>query len=538
MIPTETARANVLDEDAGEQYDEAEIVDRSERITVGEPEAIRAELSALDELQALAERVKPTADNKLQDLLRNTLRMMLARRHKAILFTRYRDTLEYLAEQIGKSPLFNRAKVITLHGGMNEVQRREAFYRFEQAVDAVMIATDAISEGVNLQHLANQLIHYELPWNPNRLEQRNGRIDRFGQPEATVVIRLMIMNDTLDAVILEHLVEKTRRIRAEYGFAPPFFGDENNIIDFIREHGRGIHLGPAQLSLFDTLAQNEAAPQDPFSPELLERIREESFYGQTDISLGVVQEQMRKVQQTVGSQEEIRRFVLSGLNRLNCLVVENTDGTLRIVIRHPDLKMPGIGDAIERATFDPQVGANYNDVDVLDLGHPLVRRLMDVLKRQAFEPDRSTPEAQARYGRTSLLLTGEVSEMTALYTLLVRYTTATNPPQILEDLLTLAAPLYSEGILDETAVGRLLEARPAPGTVTPGEAREVLSNALGRSDLEQLFATSVEARRQALEADRRRLREELQRQAGWLEGADHLSVSSWDLLSVKVLWPV
>jgi SNF2 family DNA or RNA helicase len=536
-IPSEAARANVLDEDAGEQFDEAEIVERSERVTAGSPEAIRAELRTLDELQAMAARVKPSVDNKLQDLLNNTLRSMLARRHKAIIFTRYRDTMDYLAEQIGKSPRFTHAQVVTLHGGMNEVQRQEAFGRFEQAKDAVMVATDAISEGVNLQYLASQIIHYELPWNPNRLEQRNGRVDRFGQPEGTVVIRTMVMNDTLDAVILEHLIRKTRQIRRDYGFAPPFFGDENNILDFIREHGRGIHLGPTQLSLFETLAQSQPEPQDPFSAELIERIRDESFYGQTDITLGVIEEEMRQVRSTIGSADEIRRFVLSGLNRLDCPIENNPDGTLKITVRHPDLRMPGVSEIIAHATFDPQTGLDHNDVDVLDLGHPLVRRLLDILKRRAFEADRMSVDAQTHYGRTAVMLARDVPEMTALYTLLARFTTATNPPQILEDLVSLAVPVYGDEVLDPTQEQKLVNVAPAPGTVTVDEAREALNDALNRPDLEDRIRKRIDSRLQQIVTERQHLRDELQRQAGWLQGADHLTVSSRDLLSVKILWP-
>jgi superfamily II DNA or RNA helicase len=536
-LPFEAARAHVLDEDPGEQFDEVEIGDRSEKVTPGDSNALQAELQALDHLEELAARVRPTADSKLKHLLRNTLRGMLAQRHKAIIFTHYRDTMSYVAEQIGKSDLYSHVRVVTLHGGMNDAQRQEAFIRFEQAKDAVLVATDAISEGINLQYLASQIIHYELPWNPNRLEQRNGRVDRFGQPEATVVIRTMVMDDTLDATILKLLVEKARRIRDDYGFSPPYFGDERNILDFIQEHGLGIRLGPVQLGLFDALPQDNEQPKDPFDEELLNRIREESFYGQTNITLGVVEEQMRQVRQSVGSPEEIRRFVLSGLNRLHCGVIEKDDGTLRIAIGHPDLHLPGTGSEIAKATFDPQLGLDHPDVEVLDLGHPLVRRMTDILKRQAFEPERDRAEEQAHYGRTAVLLTPDVAEMTALYTLLVRFTTETHPPQIMEDLLTVAVPLYNDQPLDENIARRLMEARPDPGTVTLGEACEVIRDALQRANLDQIFTDCIETRRKALEDDRQRLRNALQLQAGWLEGADRLQVSSWDLLAVKILWP-
>lgn len=97
--------------------------------------------------------------------------------------------------------------------------------------------------------MANQMIHYELPWNPNRLEQRNGRIDRYGQKEKVVHIKTLVMSETLDAKILKVLVIKARSIREEYGFSPPFFGDDANVIDMIRE--QGVEVTSVQKKLID-----------------------------------------------------------------------------------------------------------------------------------------------------------------------------------------------------------------------------------------------------------------------------------------------
>lgn len=534
-LPFEAARANVLDEDFGEMFDEDEIVDRSEKVLPGAPDALRADLLALSQLEELAGRITPAKDSKLSELLRNHLRPMLARDHKVIVFTRYRDTMDYVAEQIEKAPLYAEVQVVTVHGGLNEKQRQEQFSKFAAAKNAVLVATDAISEGVNLQYLASQIIHYELPWNPNRLEQRNGRVDRFGQPKEIVYIRTLVLDETLDATILKVMVEKTRRIRNDYGFSPPYFGDENNILDFIRGHGMGLRLGPQQLNLFESFSQREVNQADPFDTDTLERIKSDSFYGQGDISLAVVEEQMRQVSESVGLPNEIQQFVLSGLDRMNCTVRENPDGTFRIVIQHPDLRLPGIDTQIERATFNPELGADDNEVDVLDLGHPLVRRLMDLLKREAFQPD-SSPES-LRYGRTAVVLSKEIAEMTALYTLLVRFTTRTQPPQILEDLLTVAIPVYGDQPIDPVETSKLLQVSPTDGSLTLQERQEVLADALQREDMTTIFEGQIQIRREKIEAERHELREALSRDSGWLQGADQLILSSWDLLAVKVLWP-
>ena len=544
-LSTEAAKANVLDEDPGELLDEIEIGKRAERFSAGEKQALQAELKALDELQALAEKITKSRDSKLQQLLNNTLRRMLNRKPKAILFTRYRDTMAYVAEQIEADSYYQRrdVEVFVLHGGLNEKARYEQFSKFGQAEIAVMVATDAISEGLNLQHFASQVIHYELPWNPNRLEQRNGRVDRFGQPEERVYIRTMVMNETLDATILKVLIEKSRRIRADYGFSPPYFGDTANILDLIHDHGLGANLVPQQLNLFEDEPRTpieQRGGQHPLRDEkrVADLIKHESFYGQTDVTLEEVERKLQQVRQTVGSKEEVEAFVRSGLDKLRCTVRENDDGTLRLVLSRPALQLPHLGREIPRATFDPKLGLDNPEVEVLDLGHPLVQRLIDLIKQGAFEAnERSGEEDALDYGRTAVIATPDVDEMTALYHVLVRFVTGGERPQILEDLLAIALPLYGEKPLPPDKAQALLTPETSPLGLTESEMKDVLQEALEREDLDQILADQLEERRQALIHERQAWRQEIGEEAGWLQEAAHLTITSRDLLAVTVLWP-
>jgi SNF2 family DNA or RNA helicase len=280
-IPPDVARANVLDEDPGEWLTDEEAGQRTERMLYGSPKEIQAELELLGEVLEKAGKVTPRRDSKLGKLLDSVLRGRLAADPKVVIFTRYVDTMNYLAEQIQRDKRYAQATVLTIHGGLNERQRGEVFRQFERAKVGILVATDAISEGINLQHAAAQVIHYELPWNPNRLEQRNGRVDRFGQRRPVVTIRTMVMDETLDATILKVLVEKAAQIRRDYGFSPPYFGDETNILDLLEQHE--VTLGPRQLSLFDTPPSPDfgrgdgGEGEDPFSEEILERIQGDSF---------------------------------------------------------------------------------------------------------------------------------------------------------------------------------------------------------------------------------------------------------------------
>jgi hypothetical protein len=286
--------------------------------------------------------------------------------------------------------------------------------------------------------------------------------------------------------------------------------------------------------LFDAFPiPNADAVKDPFSDDILDRIKDESFYGQNHISLDEVEQKMRATSDVIGTADEIKQFVLSGLNRLRCDTRENRDGTYRIILNHPDLRLPGLPNELERVTFEPQ--KDGSDLIGLDLGHPLVRRLIEMTKREAFEPD---PSDATRYGRTAVMLTKDAPEVTALYTLLVRFVVGTQPPQILEDLMTIAIPVYGDQPLDAEKTRVLIHAKPTPGTLTMQEQKEVIADALKRADFEKHADELIEARKKSLIEERRALQSKLTDagQAPWLAGADQISIGSWDLLAVKVLW--
>jgi hypothetical protein len=544
-VPADVARANVLDEDTGEWLTEEEVGSRTERLLYGTPEVIRAELDLLEEVLAKADKVTPHRDSKLQKLLDSTLPLLLAHHPKVIIFTRYVDTLTYLAEQIARDRQYQQTAVFTIHGSLNERQRADVFQGFTRATRGVLIATDAISEGINLQYAAAQVVHYELPWNPNRLEQRNGRVDRFGQPQPVVRIRTLVMDETLDATILKVLVEKAAQIRADYGFSPPYFGDETDILALIRDHE--VTLGVKQLGLFDPLSSSTRgggagdAPNgdDPFAAETLQRIQSDSFYGQTHIALPDIERRLRETEDAIGSPVDIQHFVFSGLNRFGCGVEDNGDGTVKIVLQNPVLQTAALGTVIPRATFDAELGLDDPDVTVLDLGHPLMRRLIEVVKQRAFQG-----EDALHYGRTSYKVTSDVDEVTAIFTLLARYVAHTEPTSIIEELLPVALPVYSDQPSAFSLQQALawLNAEATAETRLEDEVKEALRDALDIPDLNKLLMQGVEARRTVLVAERQAMRAQLEAQesaqaTAWLRGIDDLAPGTFDLLTVTVLFP-
>jgi SNF2 family DNA or RNA helicase len=147
---------------------------------------------------------------------------------RAIIFTEYADTKRYLEQQLRQAIAGSELedeRILVYHGGMGEDARdtvKKAF-TIDPAKHPVriLIATDAAREGLNLQAFCADLFHFDLPWNPARLEQRNGRIDRKGQPAAEVRCHYFVLEQRPEDRVLETLVEKSARIRTQLGSMAP-----------------------------------------------------------------------------------------------------------------------------------------------------------------------------------------------------------------------------------------------------------------------------------------------------------------------------
>ncbi len=180
---------------------------------------LAAEIESLKRLEELARRVRARGTDakwqRFSELLTEEQAMYRpdGSRRKLIVFTEHKDTLDYLAGRI-RTLLGRDEQVVTIHGGMAREQRRAVQERFSQDKDvSVLVATDAAGEGINLQQ-AHLLVNYDLPWNPNRIEQRFGRIHRIGQTEVCHMWNL-VAKDTREGHVFQRLFEKLEKMRAE-----------------------------------------------------------------------------------------------------------------------------------------------------------------------------------------------------------------------------------------------------------------------------------------------------------------------------------
>jgi superfamily II DNA or RNA helicase len=210
-----------LDELSGDEAEtiEEEIVDQATAAqTIQE---LESEIFTLTHLEELARRlVHSGLDRKWEELsrlLQDTPEMRGAngRQRKLILFTEHRDTLNYLGVKI-RGLLGSEEAVVMIHGGVRREDRRKVQELFRNDPDTcILLATDAAGEGVNLQN-ANLMVNYDLPWNPNRLEQRFGRIHRIGQTEVCHLWN-MVASETREGDVFQRLLEKLEVERLALG---------------------------------------------------------------------------------------------------------------------------------------------------------------------------------------------------------------------------------------------------------------------------------------------------------------------------------
>jgi superfamily II DNA or RNA helicase len=210
---------DLYDEDIEELEDapESEISEKEDELldlasaaqTIAE---LETEIGILKELEALALRVRRGGTDKkweeLSSLLQNDAEMFDAQGHrrKMVIFSEHRDTINYLTERI-RALLGQHESVVVIHGAMGREERKKAETMFKQDKDVeILLATDAAGEGINLQR-AHLMVNYDLPWNPNRLEQRFGRIHRIGQTEVCHLWNL-VASETREGDVFATLCRK------------------------------------------------------------------------------------------------------------------------------------------------------------------------------------------------------------------------------------------------------------------------------------------------------------------------------------------
>ncbi|MGW5032290.1 helicase-related protein [Streptomyces nigra] len=285
-----------------------------------------------------AELMGPAGDAKLKALTKH-LKDLISEGYHPIVFCRYIPTADYLAEQLdGK--LGKKTKIAAVTGTLSPQQRLERIEQLaaeaaeagdDPAVRRVLIATDCLSEGVNLQHHFDAVVHYDLAWNPTRHDQREGRVDRYGQKRDQVRVITMYGEDNgIDGKVLEVLFKKHRQIKKDLGISVSVpdetaSGVTDAVVEWLLLHGRQ----GSQESLFEMDGHQESFDriEREWSSAAEREKTSRSKYAQRAIHPEEVAREVAAVRAALGGAEEVREFALEALRDLDALIRESRDGS-------------------------------------------------------------------------------------------------------------------------------------------------------------------------------------------------------------------
>lgn len=268
-----------------------------------------------------------------------------------VIFCRYIATANYLGKQLlphlrKKYPKLD-LQVITSE--LPDELRKQCIAEMGKSGMRVLIATDCLSEGINLQEGFTGVLHYDLPWNPNRLEQREGRVDRYGQVAPKVKACLLYGSDNpIDGIVLDVLLRKVREIKRATGINVPFPEDSQSIIDTITQ---ALLLNPdkkivtrkaspsgfgQQLNLFDFVDFDEAEKAKANVTRKIDQAAERekasrSVFAQNAIKAHEIEADLREVDEAIGDPKAVESFVTSTMNHLLGVQMTATKQGFRLV---------------------------------------------------------------------------------------------------------------------------------------------------------------------------------------------------------------
>ena len=488
-------RAAVLDQVEDEVTDSDDTTAGAIPTDVSSPEA-----RILTDLATHAEALVPGADAKLTALVAQ-VRELLREGMSPIVFCRFIPTAHYVAEH-----LRDQLKKVPVEVVTGELAPEDRAARVRGLLDQettggrVLVATDCLSEGVNLQDGFQAVIHYDLAWNPTRHEQREGRVDRFGQ--AADIVRAVTMygqDNGIDGIVLNVLLRKHAQIRKDLGISVPVPSDTNDRVLAALLEGvllRGGHGEQLELDL--ALAPQVAELDDQWTSAAEKETASRNRFAQATIHPSEVAREVDEARSRLGRPEDVERFVRTALSDVGGSLEIREDGLvlqshsmpvgLRDALRAPTTlrwvrDLPAPRGAAVMVRTDERVGA-------------LARFVLD----GALDPRLDTHLRPAR--RAGVVTTSDVSAVTVL--LLARFRVHVTLPgrygartEVAEEARTLAfrGVPSSPTWLNPQDVTALMNAHPTANT-PPDRARAMIDGVL--SALPQLTAElEAEAQRAA-----------------------------------------
>lgn len=483
-LSTRAASAEATDEARADSLGAAEILDQVEDDALdsadatpgalpAEDQAASPEARALRSLRGRAEALAESTDSDTKlTLLVTQVKTLLKDGYHPIVFARFIPTAHYVADHLRAALKNVHVDVVTGELPSEERAARVAALA-ERAEDRpkVLVATDCLSEGVNLQDSFQAVVHYDLAWNPTRHEQREGRVDRFGQPSPKVRALLLYGEDNgIDGIVLEVLLRKHETIRRDLGVSVPVPPQSDAVLSALLEGVllRGRESDQLVLDYELTPAATELDEQWRSTAEQEKATR--ARFAQGRIRPDEVQAAVDAARHSLGEPADIPAFTRTVLADLGALVTNR--GEAGDFIADLTSVPVGLADALQRPAKPIPFNSDYpapRGASVLVRTDPRITAIARYTLDAALDP--ALPEAARPARRCGVVTTDAVAKPTIA--LLVRFRTHLTLPgrsgtstHLAEEARTLAftgTPTDPQWLAPE-AVESLLASTPTANT--------------------------------------------------------------------------
>jgi superfamily II DNA or RNA helicase len=511
------SRPLVLDEDVDELTEIPDVVAGSDTTDDVEATAASPDRERLLELARAAERLKGNGDPKLLKAI-PILKELIQSGNRPIVFCRFIATAEYLADEL-RTRLPKDVTVVPITGNLPPEERAERIRGMDGLERSVLVCTDCLSEGINLQQYFDAVVHYDLAWNPTRHEQREGRVDRFGQvkPEIRVVTYYGVDNQ-IDGLVLKVLIAKHETIRKDLGISIPVPTTSNAVLEALYEGLLLKQRDTQQLLLFeddDLKTKVEELDREWKSAADREK-RSRALFAQHRFDDRSVAEEVQAVRSAIGSATDVEQFVTTAVRGYRGTATKRRGSLLLDLRETPAAVRETAGGKDEiRARFELPVseGELY-----LSRTHPLVEGLASYAMESALDPVLADGSRRVLAARCGAIRTKAVQTRTTVLLVRFRYHILTTinevtRPLLAEDcqLVAFAGAPATPSWLSREAAESLLQAEPDENVsddVARSFVRKVLDNLgpiQGRLDV-----TAYERGKELLAAHKR-VRQAIQR---------------------------
>jgi superfamily II DNA or RNA helicase len=466
------------------------------------------------ELRALvtrAEELVGESDPKLTALV-DALTPLIKKGANPVVFCRYLATAGHVRDKLRKA--FPKLMIEAVTGILTPDERRDRVADMapadgEKQVQRILVATDCLSEGINLQQLFDTVIHYDLSWNPTRHQQREGRVDRFGQPAELVRSIMMFSPDSaIDGAVLDVILRKANKIRKTTGVTVPLPDERGPVTDALMASmmlRRGTHQQLSlDLRLDDGTRAMEASWRDAEENEKKSRAR----FAQNAMKPQEIAPEWQKVRTLLGSPADARQFVERAMARFGVPLEPRKS----VLLAHVDaleaglrgrLAGHGLTGSVRLATAEPAPSGTA----LLTRTHPLTATLAEALVEASLDPEAL---AGLGIGRVGAWPTAAVPQMTRLAVLRIRFKLTVHARKERLLLAEEAALIAIQGgrIVAFGEAARELLSAPATADLAPVARDRFIAGAKDElpSLLEGPIADFARSRAEELMADHARLR--------------------------------